>query len=639
MAGAPMKHHAQAVLLAGAESRRRTRVQALLAAARPDLSVRVSCTAASLVEQARAGEIAVVLDDLPDLSPESLLAMEGHSAPCAVVVLLVAADTATELLLLQLGADECLSDDALTTELLTGVIERASARSVHRRASHTSAQAYAPAPEIDDRQTQLALALEASSTGLWTWDMTTDTVTWSLECYRIHGVDRFAGNAPAFFELVHPDDQARVSATVRAAAAQRRPYWCEFRVIRPSGEIVWVENRGRAVHDPSGTPIRMLGTVTDITLRKRAEDAARDAQTELARRERELQTLADNSPDIFTRFDRGLRLVFVNSAVEHVAGRPRDAFIGKTNRELAMPAALCDLWDGALLRVFEHASAESLEFAFDSGEQTRLFEARLVPEFDEAGRVTHVLGVTRDVTERHRYVQALRDADRRKDEFMATLAHELRNPFATLANGLDLLKHAPSGERVVRTLAAMERQLRQGIRLIEDLLDASGIALGKWEFRPERVSLGAVVEDALEATRGVVEAAAHSLQLHVQSDPIYVHGDAARLTQVVSNLVTNAAKYTPRGGTIAVNLSADDALAELEVSDSGMGIPSEMLDQVFVLFSQVKHNGDGAHAGLGIGLAVVKSLVEIHGGSVAVRSPGAGRGSTFTVRLPLGHAG
>ncbi len=232
--------------------------------------------------------------------------------------------------------------------------------------------------------------------------------------------------------------------------------------------------------------------------------------------------------------------------------------------------------------------------------------------------------------------QALRDADRRKDEFLATLAHELRNPLAPIRTGLQALAKLPASEEAdaARLRQMMERQLRLLVKLIDDLLEVSRISTGKVRLERERVDLRSVVDAAIESSRPALDAGEHDLQVQSPDAPVWVLGDPTRLSQVVSNLLTNAAKYTPVGGSIRVAVDCEGSDAVVRVSDNGAGIPADMLDRVFELFAQVDRTLDRAQGGLGIGLSLVRKLMALHGGSVAAESTGLGRGSTFTVRLP-----
>lgn len=232
--------------------------------------------------------------------------------------------------------------------------------------------------------------------------------------------------------------------------------------------------------------------------------------------------------------------------------------------------------------------------------------------------------------------QALREADRRKDEFLATLAHELRNPLAPIRIGLQTLARLRPDEEApaARVHQIMERQLQVLVRLIDDLLDVSRISTGKVRLERERVDMRDVVEAALESSGPALEAGSHDLHVELPIAPVWVLGDPQRLSQVVSNLLTNAAKYTPDGGSICVALCVEATEAVVRVSDDGIGIAAEMLDRIFDLFAQVDRTLDRAQHGLGIGLSLVRKLMTLHGGSVTAESPGLGLGSTFTVRLP-----
>ncbi len=230
---------------------------------------------------------------------------------------------------------------------------------------------------------------------------------------------------------------------------------------------------------------------------------------------------------------------------------------------------------------------------------------------------------------------ALQEADRRKDEFLATLAHELRNPLAPLRNGLQVLKLAEGDvERTTAARELMERQLSHMVRLVDDLLDISRISQGKFELKRDRVSVSSVVEAAIEASRPTLEAGGHSFTLSLPNQPLLLNADPTRVAQMVSNLLTNAGKYTPDGGRIELSVFADDTDVFFRVKDTGVGIPSEMLPRVFEIFTQVGRTLDRAQGGLGIGLALVKQLVDMHSGSISAESEGVGRGSTFTIRLP-----
>jgi signal transduction histidine kinase len=257
--------------------------------------------------------------------------------------------------------------------------------------------------------------------------------------------------------------------------------------------------------------------------------------------------------------------------------------------------------------------------------------------FFELYRQRQQIAVQRDELKAHS--DALEDADRRKDEFLATLAHELRNPLSPLRHGLDILRRNPNSSDAVEIRDMMDRQLIHLVRLIDDLLDVSRVRLGKIELRKERIQAADVVRSALEASQPLIDSAGHSLAVSLSSSPIWLDADPTRLAQVVGNLLNNAAKYTPAGGRIGVSLRTDDKDALIAVADNGLGITADMQSKVFELFAQVENHSDRAGGGLGIGLALVKQLVAMHDGSVSANSAGPGQGSIFTVRIPLASPG
>jgi signal transduction histidine kinase len=265
------------------------------------------------------------------------------------------------------------------------------------------------------------------------------------------------------------------------------------------------------------------------------------------------------------------------------------------------------------------------------------------------GTPTYFDGVTVDVSAQKRdqerlarvlnreraQARLLEEQDRRKDEFLATLAHELRNPLAPIRTGLYFLRMGGAGEQAARTHEMMERQLRHLVRMVDDLLDISRITLGKLELKKERVDFRVVLGSALETTRPLIESARQELAVRLPPDALPLDADPTRLAQVLANLLNNAAKYTPSGGRIQLGAEIEGATLVIRVSDTGIGIPPDMLPRVFEMFTQVGRSIDQSQGGLGIGLTLVRRLLEMHGGSVDAQSAGTNRGSTFIVRLPL----
>ncbi len=384
-------------------------------------------------------------------------------------------------------------------------------------------------------------------------------------------------------------------------------------------------------------PLRGVdGEVSGIFIQGADRTAEVKALEDLSRRERQLRSLADNTPDVLTRFDRDLRHVFVNAVIEQITGRKVEDLLGKTNRELGMPAHLCDQWDAAINHVIDQGTPASLEFEWETpNDGMRHYSCRLVPELNDQGGVDSVLGVTHDITHRKAFERQLSEQGIRKDEFLATLAHELRNPLAPLRTGLEVIKLAPGSAAAARALPVMERQLSHMVRLIDDLLDVSRINNGKIVLRLERVSLQDVAASAVEASRSLIDVAGHTLTVALPDEPVWLDADPTRLSQILSNLLNNSAKYTAAGGQIRLDARCQAGKVRVCVTDNGMGIPPDMLQTVFEMFTQIDRTLDQAGGGLGLGLSLVKKLTELHGGDIQAASAGIDRGSEFTVTLPV----
>ncbi|QEL20604.1 hybrid sensor histidine kinase/response regulator [Limnoglobus roseus] len=266
---------------------------------------------------------------------------------------------------------------------------------------------------------------------------------------------------------------------------------------------------------------------------------------------------------------------------------------------------------------------------------------RIVPLLN-GEEVSGTVTVIEDVTERIAYetelqerVEALREADRRKDEFLATLAHELRNPLAPIRNSLAIMSLTSDPAIANRARDLIDRQVVHMVRLVDDLMEVSRITRGKVDLQKRRLDLRVAVESAIETSRPHIEAANHAFKITLPPEPLYIEGDLTRMAQIVANLLNNAAKYTPANGAIAITAERDGRQATVRVEDNGLGIPPEMLTRVFDLFTQVDRHLERAQGGLGIGLSLVRKLLDLHGGTIEAHSDGVGQGSAFTIRLPL----
>ena len=274
----------------------------------------------------------------------------------------------------------------------------------------------------------------------------------------------------------------------------------------------------------------------------------------------------------------------------------------------------------------------SIRYALEKHRTEAELERKVEERTLELQRINKEL--QQEIAERHRAEEALKEADRRKDEFLATLAHELRNPLAPIRNALEIMRLASGNPKAIEQARVMtERQVTQMVRLIDDLLDVSRITRGKLRLDLDALLLSDVLESAVEISRPLIEKAGLSLHVSLPPAPVPLQGDRVRLAQVFTNLLNNAAKYTEPGGSVRVTVEAGEPIV-VRVRDTGVGVPAEMLPRLFELFTQVDRSLNRSQGGLGIGLALVRRLTEMHGGTVEATSDGPGKGSEFVVRLP-----
>ena len=303
-----------------------------------------------------------------------------------------------------------------------------------------------------------------------------------------------------------------------------------------------------------------------------------------------------------------------------------------------VPEDLAGQAEDAIQNTLRGLGNNSLEFRIlrRADGQCRRIRAVATVRKNADGEAEWLVGTNLDVTDRKQMEEALQDADRRKDEFLATLAHELRNPLAPIRSGVQLLRRLDhQSETAEQVRRMMERQLDQMVRLVDDLMDVSRISRGKLELRRERMPLAVVIDSALETSRPLIEAAGQKLTVNLPTESVAVEADLVRLAQVFMNLLNNAAKYGERGGCVDLTVEREESEVRVSVRDSGVGIAAEHLPHIFEMFTQLERSIDRSQGGLGIGLSLVQRLVEMHGGSVAAHSDGPGKGSEFVVRLPV----
>ncbi len=411
---------------------------------------------------------------------------------------------------------------------------------------------------------------------------------------------------------------------------------------------------GQAFFDAHGNKLGAVASMQDITARKQAEVALRQAHDELEGKveertaelgranaalkesEEKLRLLADTIPQLAWMARPDGHIFWYNRRWYEYTGTTPEQMEGWGWQSVHDPEVLpkvLERWEGSI------ASGEAFDMVFPlkgANEEFCPFLTRVNPLRDEEGRILYWFGTNTDISDIKRMEEALRDADRRKDEFLATLAHELRNPLAPISNSLQLLKMPRLDAALVqKTRDIMERQVHQLVRLVDDLLDVSRVTRGKIDLRREPVELATVVASAVETAQPLIGLQGHRLDISLPPESLLLDADPVRLAQVVGNLLTNSAKYTEPNGHIGLTVLREGAEAVLRVRDDGIGIAPDVLPHIFDSFVQVDHAATRSQGGLGIGLTLVKNLVEMHNGTVEARSSGLGKGCEFIVRLPL----
>ncbi|TFW13585.1 PAS domain S-box protein [Massilia arenosa] len=531
--------------------------------------------------------------------------------------------------------------------------------------------------QLSASETRLQLALTTGRMGAWDWDLAANRIKWLPGMAVLHGLPPGASVADFddYLRMVHPDDVAAIQKQLSEGRARGAGYTIEYRVIWPDDSIHWLEGRADFVTDSAGQHVGLVGVCVDITQRKRTEQDLRfvaDVSTELAiivDHQRTLDKLAHLAVPSFADWcavdllddDGDLDRV----AVAHVdaakiplgyeiaarwpvdreqpggawdviqSGEPRytqyitpellDTAVRDPDRRKALLAMGLRSYIGVPLRARGHTFGA---ITFVTAEGRRIYTLEDVRLAEEIGRRAAV------AIDNAALYRSLKNADKRKDEFLAMLAHELRNPLAPIRAAAELMKMSRDPAIIERTSTVVARQVDHMTGLVDDLLDVSRVTRGLVLLEKKPVPVGRVVAAAVEQVRPLMEARNHHLVLAHTHDPVLVEGDEKRLTQVLANLLNNAAKYTLPGGHIELQVEAGEHQVAICVKDNGIGMDQNLVATAFELFAQAERSADRSQGGLGIGLALVKSLVELHGGRVKAHSAGLGQGSEFTVRLP-----
>ena len=484
---------------------------------------------------------------------------------------------------------------------------------------------------------RLHFALGAAGIGTWHLDLRTGVATYDESLNRIFGLPAVETQTPLDERLtsIHPDDRQRVRETIDAAIAKRAEFTLEFRVVRPDGSIRWLRDRGRIVVDEDATPLVATGAVMDISERHKLEEHDRmlaDATEAFASAGDYDRTLASVASSLVPRFAAACCAHFRDGDDIRMVSCAGDARLVPSDQQVAGVIESSTAVTGRQILILPLRGRTNAfgAMSFVAGG----------PSFDrsDVAFATEMVDRIAVSIDHARLFNDLQRANRVKDEFLATLSHELRTPLNAVLGWTRMLRRGTvPPDRTAAILETIERNAAAQMQLVEELLDLSAMAAGGLRLNITRVDLRDIISGAVETVRPAAEAKGLRLNVTLSDRVDEIAGDPARLRQVLWNLLANAVKFTPAGGTINVRLAEGAADVELTVRDSGPGIPPDFLPHVFEPFRQ----GDGSSTrivgGLGLGLAIVRHIVEAHGGTVGAHSDGLGHGSMFSVRLPTGH--
>jgi signal transduction histidine kinase/DNA-binding response OmpR family regulator len=665
------------ILLADDNADMRRYVHRLLDA---DYDVTAATDGLAAVEAARAGRFDLVLTDvmMPKLDGYGLIeALRADERTRTLPIMLLSARAGEESRVegMAAGADEYLVKPFSARELLVRV-------GALLRAAESRAEADRAIRESEGRFRAFISAVSDV-----VYRMSPD---WS-EMRHLEGrrfiADTFEPSRGWMEKYIHPDDRAKVQAAIDEAIRDKKAFELEHRVIRVDGSFGWTHSRAIPLLDARGEIVEWFGAAADVTPRKRAEEGLREeartletmnrvgrtlaAETDL---EKTVQAVTDAATEVSgARFGAFFYNVKDEAGESYllftISGAPREAFenlgmprntavfaatfggtgtvrvdditkdprYGHNAPHHGMPTGHLPVVSYLAVPVVSRTD-EVIGGLFLGHPEPGVFTARAERLVESiAAQAAVAFDKAQLYSQRTQLVGQLQEADRRKDEFLATLSHELRNPLAPLRNSLHLLRAAGrEGSPAIHDI--MERQLNHLVRLVDDLLEVSRISRGALDLRKESVDVREIARNAVETSRPLIEAGLHRLELDFPREPLWVEGDPVRLAQILANLLNNAAKYTDPGGHLALAARREEGVVILSVRDDGPGITPGMLPKLFEMFSRGDRQNARHQGGLGIGLALSRRLAEMHGGSIQVKSAGAGQGSEFVVTLPVASA-
>ena len=490
---------------------------------------------------------------------------------------------------------------------------------------------------LRESEARFRSALKAGRMGSWETDYSTMTRIWSDEGMALFGLDlpggrgKVGGPDDEYVAALHPDDR-HVAARLRELAVTQDSFAAEYRIVTPDGTTRCLSGRGLVVaRDADGKPKRLVSVMANVSEARHAAD--------MLRLERERLGLALSAGQMGA-FDLSIddAVLWWSPETYRLFGVSPDEFV-------PTPVGILSLLHPDDREPFLRARADAIARKQPWRHELRLKRPdgseiwigyRGESEYDSQGRPVRSFGIVMDITDRKQVEQILRDSGREKDNFIATLSHELRNPLAPIRNAVSALRRmAPTDSRVGWCHDVIDRQTRQLTHLLDDLLDVSRLSRRQLKLRLQQVSVATVIEQSIEIAQPPIEAAQHRLTVAMPSESLSLHADPTRLAQVFSNVLINAAKYTPAKGAIAMTVGREGGDLSVKVRDSGIGIAAEHLPHIFEMFGQVESARERSQGGQGIGLSLARSLVEMHGGTIHARSEGAGKGSEFEIRLPL----
>jgi PAS domain S-box-containing protein len=474
--------------------------------------------------------------------------------------------------------------------------------------------------------------VETAAEGMWVIDAESRTQYVNRRMGDMLGLAArdMLGRYPSDFLFAEDLEEARSLFRLKRKGDDR-PF--DFRLRRTDGTAIWCRIANRPLFDDGGQFLGVLGLFSDVTDRKRLEEAIRES-------ERRYRTLADAVPGIVFSSEVDGSCDYCNQRWYDYTGLAESQTLGSGARSAIHPDDRRQV-DARWAEAARAGEPFVCQYRLrNAAGDYRWFLGRSVPLKDECGRVVKWFGISTDIDDQKRLEAALEEAHRQKDEFLAMLAHELRNPLVPLRNGVYLLREAVSHAAAAqKLLGMMERQVKHLVRMVDDLLDVSRISRGQIDLRMGPLELAGAVAQAVETCRPFLEARRHELTVSLPAEPLPLEADPTRLAQAFGNLLNNSARYTPDGGHVWITAAREGSEVVVRVRDNGAGLPEELLPtRIFEPLTQASRTLARSEGGLGIGLTLVRKLVELHGGTVEAHSNGPGQGSEFVVRLPVAGA-